>query len=60
MAKSTKERVRAHREKGLSPASKATLKMNRLLMAFPQFTGRIEEVYEKCLQEIPPKLRTRV
>ena len=60
MAQSTKERVRTHREKSLSPAAKVTLKVKRLLVAFPQFSGRLERVVEGYLYEIPPKLREKV
>lgn len=60
MAQSTKERVRAHREKSLSPSAKVVLRTKRLLQAFPQFSGRLEKVLDGYLSEIPPKLREKV
>jgi hypothetical protein len=35
-------------------------RLKHLLSAFPNFTERIEQVVERCLQEIPPKLREKV
>lgn len=60
MALSGRDRIRRTRDKQDLPETVVIRKVKRLLLAFPQFSGRLEKVVDGYLSEIPPKLREMI